>query len=88
MSAPSSASPVGNSNQAQASTPTPAQPAGAAPGYTSTTQIHSLGQLKEVAPDVYKAMMQGIAQTIVNDMNEHQERLKKMMQEARQQSES
>jgi len=54
-----------------------------ASGYTSETEVASLADLHAKAPEVYNAMLKGIAQNIVGEMREHQERLKKMMREAR-----
>ncbi|HEY4831652.1 MAG TPA: hypothetical protein VIH61_03730 [Waddliaceae bacterium] len=48
---------------------------------TTFTTVGSLAELKEKAPDVYNMMMQGIAQNIISEMRERQERLKKLMRE-------
>lgn len=53
---------------------------------TSATKVSSVGDLKKKAPEVYNAMLQGIGMSICNEMKHHQERLKKMMQEARRDS--
>ena len=57
----------------------------AAPGYTNKTQVKSLNDLKEKAPEVHKAMMEGIAQTIIRKMRAGQERLKRIWAENRRQ---
>jgi hypothetical protein len=43
--------------------------------------VSNMKDLKEKAPEVYKAMMQGIAQTIISKMHTQQEHLKKMMRD-------
>jgi hypothetical protein len=48
---------------------------------TTFTKVGSLAELKEKAPEVYEKMMQGIAQNIISEMRERQERLKKLMRE-------
>lgn len=48
---------------------------------TSATTISSLADLEKKAPKVYKAMLQGIAMNICNQMQHNQERLKKLMRE-------
>lgn len=40
--------------------------------------VKNLGDLKEQAPEVYNAMMMGIAQDIIKDMQDHQERIKEI----------
>jgi hypothetical protein len=53
---------------------------GAAPGYDSSTTISSLEDLKKKAPKVWKAMLEGIAIQITNDMQRSQERIKELRQ--------
>jgi len=53
------------------------------PAYTTDTKVGSAQELKERAPDVYNAMLKGIAQSIVGRMRRHAEKLKKMMREGR-----
>lgn len=48
--------------------------------------VSSIADLKEQAPDVYKAMMQGIAMNICRDMEHHQNRLHKLHEEYRRQA--
>lgn len=48
---------------------------------TTFTKVSSLAELKERAPEVYDVMMKGIAQNIISEMRERQERLKKLMRE-------
>jgi hypothetical protein len=43
----------------------------------------NMGQLKEISPELWKAMMEGIAMKICGEMQDHQKRLKEMMQKAR-----
>lgn len=48
---------------------------------SSVTTINNLGDLKAKAPKVYKAMMQGIAMSICNEMQQSQQRVNQMIQE-------
>jgi len=52
--------------------------------YTSDTRISSMKDLREKAPDVHKAMLEGIGLSIVRRMRMNQERLKKLWREGRQ----
>lgn len=65
-----------------ASTPQTGAPTGTAGEFNASTTVQSLQDLKEKAPTLYRAMMEGIAMNIVNDMKDHQEKLKQMMREA------
>jgi hypothetical protein len=49
--------------------------------------ISSMADLQQQAPDVYKAMMQGIAMNICNDMAKQQEHLKEIQEEFRREEE-
>lgn len=51
---------------------------------TGNTKISSLEDLRKKAPKVWKQMMLGIAMNICNEMKKSQERIKKLMREARQ----
>lgn len=51
--------------------------------YTNATLISNMADVKEKAPKVYKAMMQGIAQSIIGKMRAANERLKKIQREGR-----
>ncbi len=53
---------------------------------TGSTTITSMEELKDRAPEVYKAMLEGIAVNIINDMEDHQERIKEINREARRDS--
>ena len=69
-----SASQTGNaSTQSQA-------PTGKADSFT---QVSSLEDLKNKAPEVYQKMMEGIAMKICNEMRSSQDRIKEMNREAR-----
>lgn len=50
------------------------------------TTLGSLSELKEKAPDVYNQMMMGIAYTVVKSMRQHEERLKEMWREGREEN--
>lgn len=52
----------------------------------SSTTISSMADLKEKAPKVYNAMMQGIATQIITQMQDASNRLKEMMRKARQEA--
>lgn len=45
--------------------------------------VSSMADLKEKAPEVYRAMIQGIGMNICNEMRKHQRRLKEIMRKAR-----
>jgi hypothetical protein len=68
-------------------TPSSANPTTAAalvsvnPAYTSTTTVTSLADLKKKAPQVYNAMLLGIAQTICDQMQQDQNTLTQLTQE-------
>jgi BarA-like signal transduction histidine kinase len=49
---------------------------------TSSSEIKSLAEFKEKAPEVYDKMMLSIATEICNKMKGHQEKLKQMWREA------
>jgi hypothetical protein len=50
---------------------------------SSTQKIGSMNDLQKANPELYNMMMQGIAMTIVNDMRDHQRKLKALMAKAR-----
>ena len=77
--------PVGTNASSATNSPNPAN-AGAAAAELDTTQaVSNMSQLKDIAPDVYNKMMQGIATNICSDMKSHQDRIKKIMRKNRQQ---
>lgn len=45
------------------------------------SQFGSLEELKEIAPEVYKKMMEGIANTIIKEMERREERRQKIAKE-------
>lgn len=57
-------------------------PTGKSSSSNSDTKINSLAELQEKAPEVWKAMLEGLAMNICNKMRDSQERLKQMMREA------
>lgn len=59
-------------------------PSGTAANYDSHTTINSMADLKNKAPEVYQKMLESIAMKICNEMRHHQENIKKMNDEARQ----
>ena len=55
----------------------------AAPGtFNASSTVSNMGELQAKAPELYKAMMMGVATNICNEMKDHQEKLKEMMREA------
>lgn len=76
VSAPSE--PSATETTTTTSTTTTSKPA----TFNAATSISSMADLKEKAPDVYNAMMQGIAMTICNEMKHHQDKLKEMQRQA------
>ncbi|SCA62609.1 hypothetical protein SCG7086_AB_00450 [Chlamydiales bacterium SCGC AG-110-P3] len=51
----------------------------------SSTMIGSLAELKEKAPDLYKATLKSVAGNIIAQMQRHKERLKKIIRKGEQQ---
>lgn len=49
----------------------------------SNSKVSDMASLREQAPDVYRAMMEGIAMKICRSMQDHQRRLKEIMRKAR-----
>ncbi|WP_166156414.1 hypothetical protein [Neochlamydia sp. AcF84] len=47
--------------------------------------ISSMSDLKEKAPEMHKAMMQGLAMNICNSMQKHQQRFKEILRKGRSQ---
>ncbi len=70
---------------AAANTPssTSSTPGGTAGSFDMNSTVSSLGELKKKAPEVWNAIMQGIAQNIINDWSNQQARLKQQMEEDR-----
>lgn len=64
-------------------TSTPAGAASAAAADQST--VGSLAELREKSPEVYQAMMQGLAMKICNSMQKHQARYKEILRKGREQ---
>lgn len=63
-------------------------PTGAATGqFSAATPVANMGELKDKAPEVYKAMLEGIATNICNEMKHHQDKLKEMQREAQRNAE-
>lgn len=61
------------------------QPIGSPPGANEKfSSVSNMNELKERAPDLYKAMMQGLAMNICNEMQKHQKRFKEILRKARQ----
>lgn len=82
---PISRAPVQPSSSNPATAEAAAATSGSKKEFTMSTTINSMEELKEKAPEFYKKMMEGIAMTIIKDMRQHQERLKKMMRKSREQ---
>lgn len=69
-------------SQATSSATSTGAPTGTAGEFNASTTIGSMSELQTKAPELYKAMMQGIATNICNEMKDHQDRLKEMQREA------
>ncbi len=66
-----------------------AGPSGAAAaGFDTKTTVSSLAELKAVAPQVWNAMLQGIAQNICIEMKRQQDHLVEISRQARQDANS
>lgn len=76
-------SPVQPSSQQAITAESSAMANGTKKDFSMNTEVKSLAELKEKAPEVYKQMMMGIAQNIVSKMHRNQERLKQMWREGR-----
>lgn len=66
---------------------TPTQPAGgaaagAAAGFSAATPVTNMADLKEKAPTLYKAMLEGIATSMTNEMKRHQDKIKELNRKA------
>jgi len=53
----------------------------ATPGYTAATQVSSMTDLKTKAPVVYKAMLFGIASSMMSQQQRQSDHLKAMIKE-------
>lgn len=64
---------------------TPAVDAAGASGQVTGTpkeiSVSNMAELREQAPDVFKAMCKAIAMQIMNEMKDHADRLKKIMKD-------
>lgn len=47
------------------------------------TTVNSVEQLRQKAPEIYNAMLQGIAMNMIGQMKRRQDRLKELMRDAR-----
>lgn len=72
-----------DAGQAAAADTAKAGKKGSTAGYTQSTLIHSTADLKKKAPEVHKAMLEGIAQTIVRQQQKHLRRMKELMRKNR-----
>jgi predicted nucleotidyltransferase len=77
--------PVSPSSTSTSSSESPSG-SSATTSYSTQTELSSLGDLKEKAPQVYDATMMGIAQSMISQMKRSQERLKEIMREGRRQA--
>ncbi len=73
-----------NTTQAPVQTTPSAGGSSSSPGYTTATTVTSMADLQQKAPQVYRAMLEGIAIEMINQMQAANERLKKIEEEARQ----
>lgn len=79
----SNTSSVDPSSSTAAVTQAPTGKSGPSGTANSTQTISSMSELKEINPELYNMMMQGIAMKVVNDMRDHQQHLKEIMRKAR-----
>lgn len=76
-----------NTEASTATTTATGTPTGTTGDFNASTPISSMADLKEKAPELYKAMMEGLAMNIVNEMRQHQEKLKEMQRQAQREAE-
>lgn len=50
------------------------------------TSVNSVDELRKKAPEIYRAMLEGIAMNMVGQMKRRQDRLKEIMRESRRQA--
>lgn len=74
-----------DAGQAAAIDPAKVAKTGTSSGYSESTIISSTADLKDKAPQVHKAMLEGIAQTIIRQQQKHIRRLKELMRKNREQ---
>lgn len=60
---------------------------GGGSGGAGSQNISSMDDLKNKQPKLYKLMLEGIGTTIVNEMKDHQDKIKEMNRKARSDSE-
>lgn len=77
---PPTAAPTGSANAATAEA---AMSMNAPAKATGATNFSSLDDLKRKAPEVYHQMMVGVATSVIANMKDHQERLKKLREDSR-----
>ena len=87
MSSPQVSNVASAQNAASTATQNTANQTAAQASILSGT-ISSLGDLKQQAPEVYKAMMQGIAMNICNQMQQQEADREKLEEEFRRENES
>ncbi|GEM_PF-2379202 len=70
---------------AQATGKAPSSAKNAAGDYNASTQIKDWNHLERIAPELAKAMKEGIALTTIRQMEDHTKRMKKIHDESRRQ---
>jgi hypothetical protein len=78
-----SAEAAGKASTAAGAEAVSGKPSGKAGDFSAATPISSMADLKEKAPELYKKMMQGLAQNIIGRMRDAQKRLKESMRKNR-----
>lgn len=79
---PQAPDPASAQEQAQIASRSTTPQAVAANTDASKITAGSMEELKEKAPEVYKAMMEGLAGSMINRLRRQNERLKKLIKEA------
>lgn len=82
MSGPHASSPVNPAAATSSTSSTASHTPSGTTNYTAATPISSVGDLQQKAPDLYNAMMQGIALSIIAESQHHQDRIHQMNEEA------
>lgn len=70
--------------QGTAESPTKVPTAGFESEITGAERVKNMAELQEKAPQVYRAMIEGIAQRIIADINRHSKRFKEAVRRGRQ----
>jgi len=79
-----SVSPAEGSQNTQAADQTAEkQKSGASGSFNSSTHIAGMNDLKEKAPQLHRAMLEGIAMRVIGDMRRHAKNMKKIYRQGK-----